>query len=190
MISSFVDAMLPDGSDDEYEHQPCPRFTFQTSGDIEPRTEVVGGFPQCRAVFLCCEESAITFALHVFKLRLMHWSFDIEKGQDKCRDYSFPMLPKPPHFYTAEQQNTEEGVVVFVLLDGPVHEAFADAWAEGFYRAFSGATDIFILDTIFQASWRGSQPPFEPNLCPFGRPCGMVNRRACDLCLHPTLLHM
>ena len=131
MIHGLLDHIQPCVSDDE-DDQPDLEFAFTGTKSLD-----------CKTLVICGPGPASAFALQVFALQPLSWSF---KPKDSCR--AFPPPPKSPSFF---QVSDADGVVV-VVLDGPVAAEYATAWADELLLSFEGAQVLF-LDRILRAEW-------------------------------------
>lgn len=189
MIHSLLDHIIPDASDDEDDERPEPRFELHVGGAAPSLASAPGkkelgiasaisaavaatpapGAVQpeaCRALVLCGPGAGVAYALSAFQLSPLPWTFEVAK---ELRESFFPPPPRSPKFFAATGAGAADAApVAVVFLDAPIAPDFAAAWAEAMLEAFSGASEVVLLDRVYRAGWFATgagERPQEPHLC-------------------------
>jgi len=187
MIHSLLDHILPDGSDDEDDERPEPRFALHTREAVASPAAVesqddpaafiraaVAAVPAatavrpeaCRALVLCGPGAGSAYALSGFQLEPLPWTLQADKD---TAENAFPPPPRSPKFFKAIGAGAAaEAPVAVAFLEAQVAPEYAAAWAETILESFSGAVEVVMFDRVFRAGWiasGGGERPQEPHLC-------------------------
>merc|ERR1719433_1483433 len=160
MIHGLLDQLQPDASDEEDDDTPDVEFEFREGEASEAKSSMTPG--KCRTLVVCGPGAATAFALGAFSLQPVPWRLDFARGKGPAR--AFPPPPRPPRFHVP----SGGGATAVAILDGPLPEDLATAWAEALLAGFPEAEEVLYLDRVFRAGWRaacGEERPLEPHLC-------------------------
>eukprot|EP00933_Yihiella_yeosuensis_P057569 TRINITY_DN5746_c0_g3_i1.p1 TRINITY_DN5746_c0_g3~~TRINITY_DN5746_c0_g3_i1.p1 ORF type:complete len:259 (+),score=25.26 TRINITY_DN5746_c0_g3_i1:66-842(+) len=138
MIHGLLDQIQPGASDDEDEEGTDLEFVLLGTTERNPSS--------CKTLVICGPGAATAFALGAVSLQpQLPWQLKPAEDSESI----FPPAPKSPKFFLVSEAED----VVVALLDSLVPADYSLAFGQGLFKAFSGLSQVILLDRLLRSEW-------------------------------------